>query len=101
MNPSNESKESWTSIYSIPPSVKYPYNPVDALADIPGISHALDLFLASHMLESEDYCNKSDEHKLSSIPFFLSYCSPRNSQGTTLFRNRVWIDPMCERLDVV
>jgi hypothetical protein len=45
---------------------------VDALADIPGISYALDLFLASHMLESEDYCNKSDEHKLSSIPFFLT-----------------------------
>ena len=69
MKPLNERKESWTSIYSIPPSVKCPYNPVDALADIPGISYALDLFLASHMLESEDYCNKSDEHKLSSILF--------------------------------
>ena len=74
MKPSNERKESWESIYSIPPSVKSPYNPVEALADIPGISHALDLFLASHMLESEDYCNKSDERKLGSIPFFLAYC---------------------------
>ena len=69
MKPSNERKESWTPIYSIPPSVKSPYNPVDALADIPGIRHALDLFLSSHMLESEDYCNKNDEHKLSSILF--------------------------------
>ena len=69
MKPVYERKESWTSIYSIPPSVKYPYNPVDALADIPGISYALDLFLASHMLESEDYCHKSDEPKLSFILF--------------------------------
>ena len=70
MNPLNEGKESWKSKYSTPPSVQYPYNPVDALDDIPGISHALDLFLASHMLESEDYCDKSDKNKLSSCFFF-------------------------------
>ena len=75
----NEKKESWTSIHSIPPSVKLPYNPVDALADIPGISYALDLFLASHMLESEDYCHKSDERKLSSILYFLVYFLHRNT----------------------
>ena len=69
MKPLNGRKESWTSIYSIPPCVKCPYNPDDALDDIPGISYALDLFLASHMLESEDYCNKCDEHKLSSFLF--------------------------------
>jgi hypothetical protein len=63
MKPSTERKESWTSIYSIAPSVKQPYDPIDALTDIPGISHALDLFLASHMVEAEDYCNKSDEKK--------------------------------------
>ena len=63
MKPTNERKESWSSIYSIPPSVEYPYNPVDALTDIPGVSYVLDLFLASHMLESEDYCNKSDKNK--------------------------------------
>ncbi|KAF8801787.1 hypothetical protein BYT27DRAFT_7197766 [Phlegmacium glaucopus] len=61
--PSDEKIESWTSIYTTPPSVKYPYDPTEALGDLPGVSHALDLFLASHMLESEDYCNKSDEKK--------------------------------------
>jgi hypothetical protein len=44
-------------------SVEQSYDPIDALTDLPGISHALDLFLASHMLEAEDYCNKSDEKK--------------------------------------
>ena len=79
MELSKEKKDSWASIHSTPPSVKYPYNPVDALADIPGISYALDLFLASHMLESEDYCNKSDERKLSSKLYFLAYFSPLNT----------------------
>ena len=70
MKPLNDRKESWTSIYSVPPSIEYPYTPIDALTDIPGISHALDLFLASHMLESEEYCNKSDEKKLVFHSFF-------------------------------
>ena len=78
MKPSNEWKESCTPICSIPlePPVKSPYNPVDALDDIPGIRHALDLFLSSQMVESENYCKKNDEDKLSSIPFFLAYYSP-------------------------
>lgn len=59
----DDKKESWTSVYAQPPSVKYPYNSVEALRDIPAISYALDLFLASHMLEAEEYCNKSDENK--------------------------------------
>ncbi|KAK0490235.1 hypothetical protein IW261DRAFT_1430992 [Armillaria novae-zelandiae] len=42
------------------PIVKTPYDPNDALDDIPGIAHTLDLFLASKMIESEEYCSKSD-----------------------------------------
>ena len=60
---SGDKKESWSSIYTTPPSIKYPYEPTEALGDIVGVSHALDLFLASHMLESEEYCHKSDEKK--------------------------------------
>ncbi|OBZ74848.1 Tetratricopeptide repeat protein 39B [Grifola frondosa] len=37
-----------------------PYSPQRAIDDIPGISYALHLFLASHMVESEDYCKKYD-----------------------------------------
>jgi len=54
---------SWRTIYASPPLIKYPYNPRDALSDIPGISSALELFLASQMIESEDYCDRSDEKK--------------------------------------
>ncbi|KAF8823477.1 hypothetical protein HHX47_DHR10000365 [Lentinula edodes] len=55
---------SYQSIFNSPPPIKYPYRPNEALGDIPGISYALELFLASHMVESEDYCNKSDVNKL-------------------------------------
>jgi hypothetical protein len=54
---------SFTSIHSFPPSVKAPYAAKDALGDIPGVSYALELFLASKMVESEDYCNESDPKK--------------------------------------
>ncbi|KAJ3905420.1 hypothetical protein F5879DRAFT_950591 [Lentinula edodes] len=54
---------SYQSIFNSPPPIKYPYRPNEALGDIPGISYALELFLASHMVESEDYCNKSDVNK--------------------------------------
>ncbi|KAI5118784.1 hypothetical protein M0805_005014 [Coniferiporia weirii] len=40
-----------------------PYAPDRALEDIPGIKHALELFLASHMLESEQYCHTRDPTK--------------------------------------
>lgn len=43
---------------------KGPYNPeTDALSDIPGLRHALDLFLASHMVESENFCKEMDPVK--------------------------------------
>ncbi|MDV2583699.1 hypothetical protein, partial [Alkalibacillus haloalkaliphilus] len=54
---------SWATIYHAPPPVKYPYDPTEALGDLPGVSYALELFLASHMVESEEYCHKSDENK--------------------------------------
>jgi hypothetical protein len=46
-----------------PPPVKKPYVEKDALDDLPGISYALELFLASQMLESEEYCDKTDPEK--------------------------------------
>ncbi|KAJ7473524.1 hypothetical protein FB451DRAFT_1367440 [Mycena latifolia] len=54
---------SYRTIYTAPPPVKLPYKPTEALADLPGVSYALDLFLASKMHESEDYCNQSDPKK--------------------------------------
>ena len=46
-----------------PPPPEAPYAPKKALEDLPGIAYALHLFLASHMLESEEYCNRSDPKK--------------------------------------
>lgn len=60
----NDVNPSYRSIYSVPPPVEEPYSPEKSLADIPGVSYALEMFLASHMVESEDYCNKSDPTKL-------------------------------------
>jgi hypothetical protein len=60
---SEKERLSHQTIYTSPPPVKEPYNPAEALEDLPGISYALELFLASKMVESEDYCNKSDETK--------------------------------------
>ena len=30
------------------------------LEDLPGVKHALDLFLSSHMIEAEEFCRESD-----------------------------------------
>jgi len=57
-------------VYTSPPAVKVPYDPHEALDDIPGVAYALELFLASHMVESEEYCHKMDENKY--IHFSLS-----------------------------
>ena len=83
--PLDDKKESWSSIYTIPPSIKYPYNPLEALNDIPGIRHALDLFLASHMVESENYCNKSDEKKYVLTLFSILFLSPLESHRERLY----------------
>ena len=46
-----------------PPQYKGSYTQQKALEDIDGVCYALHLFLASHMLEAEEYCNKSDPQK--------------------------------------
>ncbi|KAI0295131.1 hypothetical protein B0F90DRAFT_1811542 [Multifurca ochricompacta] len=46
-----------------PPAVSWPYSHSVALDDIPGIAYALDLFLKSLMVESEEYCHRSDPKK--------------------------------------
>ena len=57
-----------SSVLPLPPADvvyhKGPYNPdKDALRDITGLRHALDLFLASHMVESENFCKEMDPVK--------------------------------------
>lgn len=43
---------------------KDPYNPEeDALTDLPALRYALDLFLSSHMVESENFCSEMDPPK--------------------------------------
>ncbi|KAI9507300.1 hypothetical protein F5148DRAFT_1206084 [Russula earlei] len=46
-----------------PPTITWPYTHDTALDDMPGIAYALDLFLKSLMVESEEYCNRSDPRK--------------------------------------
>ncbi|KAJ6562224.1 hypothetical protein B0H19DRAFT_1143862 [Mycena capillaripes] len=58
-----DANASYRRIYTSPPPVKLPYKPEEALEDLPGVSYALDMFLASKMHESEDYCNESDKKK--------------------------------------
>ncbi|KAK7676982.1 hypothetical protein QCA50_020011, partial [Cerrena zonata] len=43
-----------------PPAPQGRYTQEQALDDLPGVAYALHLFLASHMVESEDYCHKCD-----------------------------------------
>ncbi|KAI9435435.1 hypothetical protein H4582DRAFT_1817570 [Lactarius indigo] len=46
-----------------PPAVTWPYTHASALNDISGVAYALDLFLKSFMVESEEYCHTSDPKK--------------------------------------
>ena len=57
-----------TSVIPLPPADVAHHNGSydpgkDALGDIPGVRYALDLFLASHMVESENFCNEMDPTK--------------------------------------
>ena len=56
-------KVSYSPICASPPPVTEPYSTENALDDLPGVSYALALFLASHMVELEDYCHESDPQK--------------------------------------
>lgn len=51
------------SLLGEPPRVTWPYSQASALDDIPGIAYALDLFLKSLMVESEEHCHTSDPKK--------------------------------------
>lgn len=48
---------------NLPPPVTNPYNPINALDDIPCIHWALHEFLQSRMHESERFCEKSDPER--------------------------------------
>ena len=57
-----------TSVIPLPPADvvyhKDSYDPErDALDDLTGLRYALDLFLASHMVESENFCKDMDPAK--------------------------------------
>ena len=89
------------SQFTSPPYVRETYSPKDALDDLPGVSYALQLFLESHMLESEEYCHKSDPKK-SAIPLQVrsdSDCFA--SQRATLLCHRFRTDTMCQGSHVV
>jgi hypothetical protein len=58
---------SFASSFITPPIVNEQYLRKDALDDLPGVSYALELFLQSHMLESEEYCHKHDPKKYVSL----------------------------------
>jgi hypothetical protein len=49
------------------PAVTWPYSQSVALDDIPGIAYALDTFLKSLMVESEEYCHRVDPRKCVAI----------------------------------
>jgi len=61
------------------PATSWPYSPGAALDDLPGIAYALDTFLKSQMVESEEYCHRNDPQKCVAIiiaaifPVFLLY----------------------------
>ncbi|KAL1732546.1 hypothetical protein EV714DRAFT_206570 [Schizophyllum commune] len=57
------SAPSYQSAFHGPPPVPFPYKPEKAIDDIPGVAYALELFLASHMHESEEFCDVNDKKK--------------------------------------
>lgn len=57
------STTSYESIYPSPLPVKAPYNPANALDDIPCAGYSLNLFLSSKMHEAEDYMSESDKKR--------------------------------------
>ncbi|KAG6875979.1 hypothetical protein C0993_006436, partial [Termitomyces sp. T159_Od127] len=58
-----DSQPSWVPHHTAPPPVKHPYVAAEALGDLPGVTYALETFLNSRMLESEEYCHTSDVRK--------------------------------------
>ncbi|KZT66217.1 hypothetical protein DAEQUDRAFT_675510 [Daedalea quercina L-15889] len=48
---------------SAPAPPRKPYSPETALEDVPGLNYALHLFLASQMVEAEEYCKECDPNR--------------------------------------
>ncbi|KAJ8509486.1 hypothetical protein ONZ45_g8372 [Pleurotus djamor] len=59
--PADDQDVSYKSPFTGPPPIQRPYVEADALLDIKPIQYALELFLASKMVESEEYCLESDK----------------------------------------
>jgi hypothetical protein len=74
---------SWKSSYKSesPPTVERPYVSEEALRDIPGVAFALEHFLSSHMLESEEYCDEMDETKCVINPFQPPECNMSTTES--------------------
>ncbi|THH15435.1 hypothetical protein EW146_g5037 [Bondarzewia mesenterica] len=60
---SNQSLSTVKDEAKLPPATRWPYTHTKALDDIPGVAYALDLFLKSKMVESEDFCHANDPKK--------------------------------------
>lgn len=59
--------------FPVPPPVAVPYDPQQALGDLPGVSYALEIFLASHMVEAEDFCHLSDKDKYVQVFLIINW----------------------------
>lgn len=76
------SKKSASTTLEEGPTVNWPYSHDVALDDLPGIAFALDTFLKSHMVESEEYCHRNDPRKcVHRFFFFFVPPSPRFCTG--------------------
>jgi hypothetical protein len=101
----NATNGTWKPRYPNPPTVK-PYDPREALDDIPGVSYALEQFLASHMVESEEYCHRMDETKFVQVFWPLWRCGiwltlVNFHQGAAILCHWIWAYPMRKRTDVL
>lgn len=89
------------SLDTKPPVVEQPYSMAHSMVDLPCAAYALELFLASHMLESEEYMNQGDPQKYVS----LNPCSRAGllslKQRASLFRYWIRSNPMCQSLVVL
>lgn len=72
-----------------PPAVIWPYSHATALDDISGIAYALDMFLKSLMVESEEYCHRCDPKKCVSCAH-ISYPVPVCTEASTPLRERLY-----------
>ena len=72
-----------------PAPPKGSYSPKDALDDLPGTHYALELFLASKMVESEEYCDQCDPKKCVPPQYHVSRVAHGTRQGAPILCDRV------------